>query len=400
MRFFFVLISMQLVACAGMNRHPGGHDTVEGSALVATPTQDAAIIDKVIAENNPTMSETSSEEKGDHPPLRIPPEINQRVEAWIHFFTVQERERTIEFLRRGLPLRPHIEKILKENDVPSELFFLAMIESGFVYNAKSRARAVGLWQFMKGTGKNYGLAVNSAVDERRNWIKSTEAAASYLKDLNNVFGSWYLALAAYNAGEHRIVRSIMNGKTRDFWALAETGMLPRETLNYVPKFLAAMIVGKNLDKYGLKVTADEAWEDFDTVSVPAGLPLKSIASTTNVPYETLKHWNQDLLHGYTPYTKAHVVDIYVPKSQLSKFEDNRAALEHLKRVKPDRVIASEETSKTAKQSSYSIYVVRRGDHLVGISKHLGFSVRTLMKINGLHRSRIHSGQRIRYPKGI
>jgi membrane-bound lytic murein transglycosylase D len=194
----------------------------------------------VIAETNPVLAEGSAE--NDKVPLQIPMEINRRVESWIKYFTVRQRDMTTRYLERGEPLRPHIEAILKENEVPPELFYLAMIESGFVTHAKSRAKAVGVWQFVKGTGKNYRMTINNNVDERRNWIKATEAAANYLKDLNNVFGSWYLALAAYNAGEYKIVRSIMKGKTRDFWVLAERGLLPKETMDYVPKFLAAHIL--------------------------------------------------------------------------------------------------------------------------------------------------------------
>ena len=116
----------------------------------------------------------------------LPSELNKRIADWIQFFTVKDRDRTERFFERGLPLLAHIEKILKENDVPPEFFYLAMIESGFIHSAKSRAKAVGTWQFMRGTAKNYGLVVNTQLDERRNWIKATEAAASYLKDLKKV----------------------------------------------------------------------------------------------------------------------------------------------------------------------------------------------------------------------
>jgi membrane-bound lytic murein transglycosylase D len=300
-------------------------------------------------------------------------------------------------LERGEALRPHIEQLLKENEVPQELFYLAMIESGFVTHAKSRAKAVGVWQFMPGTARNYGMEVNSSVDERRNWIKSTEAAASYLKDLNNVFGSWYLALAAYNAGEHRIVRSIMKGKTRDFWALAEGGLLPQETLNYVPKFLAAHIVGKNQKRFGFKVSVaeEDRWEPFETVSVPAGAKISDLAKITGTPLSVLKRWNFDLLRGMTPYSKTGTVDIYVPKSHLASFE---AAKEQIAKVKRHRGGRDQRAYASARRNgrSYAVYVVRRGDNLSTISRRLGISVRSLMKINGLRRGRIHPGQRVKY----
>jgi membrane-bound lytic murein transglycosylase D len=328
-------------------------------------------------------------------PLHIPIEINRKVSEWINFFTVRERERTLRYLERGEALRPHLEQMLKENEVPPELFYLAMIESGFVTHARSPAKAVGIWQFMPGTGRNYGLAVNAQVDERRNWIKATEAAASYLKDLNNVFGSWYLALAAYNAGEHRIVRSIMKGKTRDFWALAEQGLLPKETLNYVPKFLAAHIVGKNMKRFGFdpKVAPEDRWEPFETVSVPSGVRLQDVAKVTGADYQALKRWNFDLVKGVTGAAKTgSTVDIYVPKSELAKFEEKKEKVAALKRYRTSG--ADQSIAKGG--NNHDIYIVRRGDNLAVISKRIGVSARTLMKVNGLRRGKIHPGQRLKY----
>lgn len=354
-------------------------------------------IEKILEETNPVLSDAGGE--GEKVPLHIPIEINRNVSQWIKFFTEREKEMTQRYFDRGEALRPHIEAILKDNEVPPELYYLAMIESGFVTHAKSRAKAVGVWQFMPGTGRNYGLQVNSHVDERRNWIKSTEAAASYLKDLNNVFGSWYLALAAYNAGEHRIVRSIMKGKTRDFWALAEAGLLPKETLNYVPKFLAAHIVGKNMKRFGFDNTVKEEnrWAPFETVSVPSGARLTDISRISGVSLEVLKRWNFDLIRGVTPSTKAGTVDIYIPKEHMAAFETNKDEIAKLKRYpnggSDQRVYAS---STKGSDSGYDIYVVRRGDNLSQISKKIGTSVRTLMKVNGIRRGKIHPGQRLKF----
>jgi membrane-bound lytic murein transglycosylase D len=353
-------------------------------------------IDKIIADAAPVLAEMA----GGDMPVHIPLEVNRKVAQWIHFFTVKERDMTQRYLERGEALRPHIQHILKENDMPAELYFLAMIESGFVTHARSRARAVGVWQFMKGTGKNYGLTTNQLVDERRNWVKATEAAASYLKDLNNVFGSWYLALAAYNAGEHRIVRSIMNGKTRDFWALAEAKMLPRETLNYVPKFIAAQVIGRSPEKFGFKIEIpnEDKWEEYTTVSVPGGVRLQDLAKATTIPLATLKKWNEDLIRGVVPQEKGGLVDIYVPKDSYALFDTNREAIAKLKPVKnSERVFASapRENPVPVIDGNSTIYVVKNGDSLFTISKGMGISVRTLMKVNGLRRSRIHPGQRLK-----
>lgn len=382
--------------CASLSREARDPAAAAGPNTIAL--ESPSEIDKIIEETNPVLAEMNTGD-GAEAPLQIPIEINRKVAQWIDFFTVRERELTQRYLERGEALRPHIEQILKENEVPKELYYLAMIESGFVSHAKSRAKAVGVWQFMKGTAKNYGLAVTGTIDERRNWVKATEAAASYLKDLNNVFGSWYLALAAYNAGEHRIVRSIMKGKTRDFWALAEAGLLPKETLNYVPKFLAAHIVGKNLKRFGfeLNVAENEKWETFETYSVPAGIKLSDIARTTGVPYDVLKRWNSDLVRGITPFSKTGTFEIYLPKSQVAKLEEKKEALAKLRRYKTE---GDQRSYASADSEGAAIYVVRRGDNLSVISRKLGVSLRTLMKINGLRRGRIHPGQRLKYyPRG-
>lgn len=362
-------------------------------AEAAADLESPAEIEKIIEETNPVLSESNGE--NEKVPLHIPIEINRKVSEWINFFTVRERERTLRYLERGEALRPHLEQMLKENEVPPELFYLAMIESGFVTHARSPAKAVGIWQFMPGTGRNYGLTVNNQIDERRNWIKATEAAASYLKDLNNVFGSWYLALAAYNAGEHRIVRSIMKGKTRDFWALAEQGLLPKETLNYVPKFLAAHIVGKNMKRFGFdpKVASDDRWEPFETVSVPSGVRLQDVAKATGADLQALKRWNFDLVKGVTGASKTgSTVDIYVPKSEMAKFEGKKDKVAALKRYRT----SGTDQSIAKGGGNHDIYIVRRGDNLAVISKRIGVSARTIMKVNGLRRGKIHPGQRLKY----
>jgi membrane-bound lytic murein transglycosylase D len=352
-------------------------------------------ISKIIDETNHEMAEQGGE--GDKTPLQIPIEINRKVEKWIKYFTERQRDMTTRYLERGEALRPHIEAILKENEVPAELYYLAMIESGFVTHAKSRAKAVGIWQFVKGTGKNYKMIINSSVDERRNWIKATEAAANYLKDLHNVFGSWYLALAAYNTGEYKIVRSIMKGKTRDFWVLAERGLLPQETMDYVPKFLAAQIVAKNYKRLGfeLQIDPEDEWAAWDTVSVPSGIRLTDLARATSVPLEVLKRWNRDLLKGVTPFSRTGSVDLYVPKTEVVKFE---AAHEEIAKLRQH--LSRRERTIIARggpeDNSYDFYIVRRGDNLSSISKRIGISTRTLMKINGLRRGRIHPGQRLKY----
>jgi membrane-bound lytic murein transglycosylase D len=375
---------------------PGPASVAIGAGVPSAPDS-LSEISKVIAETNHELAEQTGE--AEKAPLQIPIAINRKVEQWIKYFTEREHDMTTRYIERGEPLRPHIEAILKENEVPPELYYLAMIESGFSLQAKSRAKAVGIWQFVKGTAKNYRMTVTNAVDERRNWIKATEAAANYLKDLHNVFGNWYLALAAYNSGEYKIVRTIMKGKTRDFWVLAERGLLPQETMDYVPKYLAAQIVAKNYQRLGFQpeFQPEDQWEDWDTVSVPSGVRLKDLAKKTGVSLNILRRWNKDLLRDITPFSRSGSVDIYMPKTEVAKFEaahDEIAKLQGHFSKKERQMLAKVPSEKEL--GSYDFYVVRRGENLSTISKRIGISTRTLMKINGLRRGRIHPGQRLKY----
>src|SRR5690606_16029392 len=141
---------------------------------------------------------------------------NPEIQKWVKYFSEKDRKRFSHFLNRGEHYRDLIQATLESYSLPIELYYLAMIESGYVAHATSHASAVGAWQFMRSTGKRYGLYVDNYVDERRDPIRSTEAAAKYLTDLYNVFQSWELALAAYNCGENRVLRAVMQGKTRNF----------------------------------------------------------------------------------------------------------------------------------------------------------------------------------------
>ncbi|MFQ6673959.1 MAG: lytic transglycosylase domain-containing protein, partial [Fidelibacterota bacterium] len=179
----------------------------------------------------------------------IPLVINKRVEQAIEFFQTKGRRSFETWLSRYSVYSDLIVKILKENELPEELIFHSMVESGLNPKAYSRARAAGLWQFVSSTAKLYGLSRTWWIDERRDPIKSTKAAADYMKDLYIEFDDWYLALAAYNAGEGRINRAIRLHQTRDFWRL---NSLPRETRNHVPTFLAAAIIARNPEQYGFR----------------------------------------------------------------------------------------------------------------------------------------------------
>jgi membrane-bound lytic murein transglycosylase D len=181
----------------------------------------------------------------------------KRMEYWIDFFANKNHDRFQRFINNGEEYRPIIESILFSEGLPKELYFVGLIESGYYLTARSHAQAVGPWQFIRGTGKRYGLKITSELDERQDIFKATRAAALYFKDLHNVFSSWELALSAYNAGEYGVIRRIMKYGTRDFYELSKHKYLPSETINYVPKVLAAMEIINNPKKYGFVIRDPE-----------------------------------------------------------------------------------------------------------------------------------------------
>ena len=193
----------------------------------------------------------------------LPITINSRVENWITYFTGKGRVYFAKYLERSEFFIPYIAPLLKQNGLPEDLVYLAMIESGFNNLARSSARAVGPWQFMPTTGKRYGLKVNWWVDQRRDIEKSTLSAVGFLKDLYLIFNNWELAAAAYNAGEAKIARGVRRYGTKDFWTISRSRFLHHETRDYVPKIIAAAIIAKNREQFGFtqkepKPAADEA----------------------------------------------------------------------------------------------------------------------------------------------
>ncbi len=335
----------------------------------------------------------------------MPVEINRGVLKWIHFFTVRDRDRFERFLARGNSYRGMIESTLAEYGVPKELFYLAMIESGFQFHARSRARATGMWQFMQATGKLYGLKVTDEIDDRRDPIRATRAAAAHLKDLHEDFGSWYLALAAYNAGPRRVDRAVLKAKTRDFWKIVAAGVLPRETMNYVPKFLAAVIIGRNPNRFGFKNEAVEAVPDLKAIAVPAGAQLRDIALVSGVPLDDLKEANPHLKLGRAPYRLGKRYDVWVPEKHLvamKKSEDLLAKLGgkrsiHVVMAHPERNVrkATKVSTRAKAQARKKVYRVRRGDNLHDIAKRFGVSIQAIMRVNQLQHSRIYPGMALK-----
>lgn len=233
----------------------------------------------------------------------IPIESNAAVRKWMHYFTHQNRDRFDRFMERGARYRVVVQDILEENGVPAEMYYLAMIESGYASQARSIASAVGVWQFIAPTARRYGLRVDKEVDERLDVLRSTKAAARYLKDLKREFGSWYLAMAAYNCGEGRVRRVIRRHRTNDFWTLQKRRALPRETAEYVPKFQAAMIIARNPAKYGFDRKTHYEYPEFKRVKIRGQLALHEVAKRQKTSVSSLKALNPHLLRNQIPRSR-------------------------------------------------------------------------------------------------
>lgn len=327
----------------------------------------------------------------------LPPELNAAVDKWIEYFTVRDRGRFQRFLERGEKYRPLVTATLREQGVPTELFYLALIESGFATGATSHAKAVGIWQFMKGTAKRYGLRVDAYVDERRDPIRATIAAALYLNDLHNVFQSWYLAMAAYNAGEGRVMGAIMRAKSRDFWQMVEKRALPQETIQYVPKFLAASIIGHDLRRYGFDEITPEVMPLVSSVPVPSPVKLESVAKLANIAPELLAELNPHLRRGVTP-PGVNTYRIWVPRSAAERVVSAERELASL-RVPGLKLVAEAEQSTVDQGKSSSWHRVKKGENLATIAQRYGVSVEGLRSANKLRNSRITAGARLRIPAG-
>jgi membrane-bound lytic murein transglycosylase D len=235
----------------------------------------------------------------------IPVVRNDAVEHFVGLFSGRHSDAMADYLKRSGRYEGMIRQKLHKAGMPEDLVYLSMIESGFNPNARSRVNAVGLWQFMAPTARGYGLRVDGYVDERRDPEKSTDAALRYLRDLHAQLGSWYLAAAAYNGGDGRVSRALMaeTGFARgrsdaDFWRISHR--LPRETREYVPLMLAAALVGKEPEKYGLGGVARWMPVETDTVSVPGGIELGVVAMAAGVSEREVTRLNSHLVRKMTP----------------------------------------------------------------------------------------------------
>lgn len=312
----------------------------------------------------------------------LPVEFNERVQQEIFYMTTTARSFTEGSLNRKTAYDSLISAALAENGLPKDLVYLALVESGFKVKAYSRAKASGMWQFIPETGKRYGLEVNFWVDMRRNPVLATDAAAKYLSRLYDEFGDWLLAMAAYNCGEGRVRRLIAEMKadtTRDtsqaitYWDLA----LPKETMRYVPRILAAMVIGHFPQQYEMTVTQQHLPE-YDTVTVFDSFSLEQVAKAIKVPEDTLRDLNMELVMWCTPPDKSSYV-LRLPVGKRPAFVDNYDKMEK------------------NNFSSWAHHKVRRGENLGMIARKYGISVSEIKQANNMKNSKIRVGRNLLIP---
>lgn len=314
----------------------------------------------------------------------IPLVLNDSVEKNLEYFQYGIHERFQSYLDRFHHYQDLVEPVFRELGLPPELMYLSLVESGFNPRAFSRSRASGPWQFMKGTGRVYGLDVDWYLDERRDPIKSTVAAAHHLRDLYDQFGSWPLALGAYNAGSGKISRAIKKTGTRDFWTIRQSRHIRRETKDYVPRFIAATLIAQNPTAYGFS-TPDGDRHEFEEVLITKRVHLSAVTQQTGIPVEELQRLNPELRRSIVPSLTGPGYYLKVPLGMASLVEE----------LHPTLAVWSQPPPPPTEW-----HTVRRGESLSVVAKRFSMKVSQLKDMNDLRSNIIRVGTKLRVRGGV
>ena len=312
----------------------------------------------------------------------IPMVMNKHIRNEINRFTKKgEKKFFIESYKRSGKYRSQIVSGLKKAGLPVELSWLPLIESGFKVNALSKARALGLWQFISSTGYKFGLKRNKYIDERLDPVKSTKAAIEYLSELHHIFGDWATVLAAYNCGEGKVLRVIRNQNINyldNFWDLYER--LPQETARYVPRFMATLHIIKNLEKYGLDSIPVDKPLEYEIINVSKQVHLRNVAKKIGVTEKTLRKLNPELRYRILPK------DNYPLRVPSGKGQVLLAKLDEIPVSHPP-------------QRAYVYHRIKSGESLSTIARRYRCSMRSIMRANNLRRSSfIIAGKKLKIPR--
>ncbi len=304
----------------------------------------------------------------------IPITLNKKVRLAIKYFQTKGRFIFARWLERSGRYENLVKDIFRDYGLPEDLAYLAMIESGFNPRARSYARAVGMWQFISSTGRYYGLRHNWWFDERRDVFKSTHAAARHLIDLNQRFGDWYLSLAGYNCNPRKVEYNMRRYRTRDFWKLRR---LPRQTRNYIPTFLAAVIIAKNPEKFGFFVEKQPPLT-VDTVHVSESLDLNVVAKLVDTSYAYIREINPAVLRWVTPPGVKNFT-LYLPSGTREKFKEGYKKI-------PD-----------SEKRSWVRHRIREGETLSTIARKYHTSMYVIKSVNKLRSNFIRAGKYLLIP---
>ena len=353
-------------------------ETIQSSDAPVTAERFRREITEVIEPLEIEMGETKFtvvDDRDGHIPLVR----NKQVDQFITYFTTAKGRKQFEiWLKRREEYKNLILPILKENELPEELFILAMIESGLNPKAYSRANASGMWQFIYSTGKKYGLKRDWYIDERRDPVKSTKAACAFLRYLYTQFDNWYLTLAAYNAGEGRILRASRLHQTYDFWQMHS---LPRDTRNYIPYYLAAAIIAKDPDAYGFKVPKAAPFE-YDEFVLEHSADLAVLARVAGISVKTIRKYNPELRQSASPAEGSYLLKL--PKGKIDHFVTAWNLIPESERFAPQ----------------FLIHRVKYGESLWTISRKFGVSIHDIASVNKIrNRHKIRVGTKLKVPVG-
>ncbi len=326
------------------------------------------------------IDELPTEDGLDEKPYYIPMVLNDSVENHIEYFKTRGRDVFQRWLDQSARYIPAMKSIFREKNLPEDLVYVAMIESGFNPYAVSWAKAVGPWQFMPHTGKMYNLRIDWWVDERKDPIKSTYAAAEHLKDLYNLFGSWPLALASYNAGAGKVQRAVLKSRSEDFWDLKASRYIRKETKNYIPKYMAATIIAKNPEAYGFTRSSAGVYS-YDEVVISENTDLRMVARCAGCTYQEIKELNPSLRRWITPPQDESYV-LRLPKGTKETFLANYIATPREQKIHWER------------------HLVGSGETLQSIAKRYYSTPEAIRDINGMKGSKVTAGRHLLVPVGI